>query len=193
VLGRSDFAIVPFVALGRLDKNEFGTERASIVKRVGEKVTAVKPGDRVCASLFGAIKTYVYRDEGDVLMIPDSMSMKEACGVINPTLTAWYSLRDVARLIKEDKILIHSAAGGTGQLAVQIAKMVGAEIFVTVGHDHKKQLLIDEYDIPASHIFYSRDLSFAEGVMPVTKGYGVDVVLNSLVGEGLRVSWDCIA
>ena len=52
---------------------------------------------------------------------------------------------------------------------------------------------MDEYDIPASHIFYSRDLSFAQSVMPVTNGYGVDVVLNSLVGEGLRASWDCIA
>jgi NADPH:quinone reductase-like Zn-dependent oxidoreductase/ubiquinone/menaquinone biosynthesis C-methylase UbiE len=182
-----------FVALGRLDENEFGTDCAGIIKRVGSKVTAVKPGDRVCASFFDAIKTYVYRDESDVLKIPDSISMEEACGVINPVLTAWYSLIDVARLTKDDKILIHSASGGTGQLAVQIAKMVGAEIFATVGYEHKKQLLMDEYGIPASHIFYSRDLSFAQGVMRVTNGYGVDVVLNSLTGEGLRASWDCVA
>jgi NADPH:quinone reductase-like Zn-dependent oxidoreductase len=182
-----------FVALGRLDENEFGTDCAGIVKRVGSKVTAVKPGDRVCASFFEAIKTYVYRDESDVLKVPDSMSLEEACGVINPALTAWYSLVDVARLTKDDKILIHSAAGGTGQLAVQIAKMVGAEIFVTVGYEHKKKLLMEEYGIPADHIFYSRDLSFAQGVMRVTKGYGVDVVLNSLTGEGLRASWDCVA
>jgi NADPH:quinone reductase-like Zn-dependent oxidoreductase len=155
-----------FVALGRLDENEFGTDCAGIVKRVGSKVTAVKPGDRVCASFFEAIKTYVYRDESDVLKVPDSMSLEEACGVINPALTAWYSLVDVARLTKDDKILIHSAAGGTGQLAVQIAKMVGAEIFVTVGYEHKKKLLMEEYGIPADHIFYSRDLSYArdEGI-----------------------------
>ncbi|KAF2868562.1 polyketide synthase PksD [Massariosphaeria phaeospora] len=182
-----------FVALGRLDENEFGTDCAGIVKRVGEGVTGLEAGDRVCTSFFGAMKTYVYREESDVLKIPDTLSMEAACGVINPALTAWYSLIDVARLTKDDKILIHSAAGGTGQLAIQIAKMVGAEIFATVGYGHKKQLLKDEYDIPASHIFYSRDLSFAKGVMRMTNGYGVDVVLNSIVGEGLRASWDCIA
>ncbi|KAH8722886.1 polyketide synthase PksD [Phaeosphaeriaceae sp. PMI808] len=182
-----------FVALGRLDETEFGTDCAGIVTRVGEGVAGLKPGDRVCTSFFGAVKTYVYREECDVLKIPDNLSMEAACGVINPALTAWYSLIDVARLTKDDKILIHSAAGGTGQLAIQIAKMVGAEIFVTVGYDHKKQLLMEEYDIPASHIFYSRNTSFAHGVMRVTNGYGVDVVLNSLVGEGLRASWDCMA
>ncbi|KAF2829294.1 polyketide synthase PksD [Ophiobolus disseminans] len=92
-----------------------------------------------------------------------------------------------------EKILIHAASGATGQLAIQIAKMVGAEVFVTVGFDYKKQHLIDQYGIPADHIFYSRNTTFAKGIMRVTNGYGVDVVLNSLVGEGLRASWECVA
>lgn len=127
-----------FVALGQLDENEFGTDCTGIVRRIGEGVTGLKPGDRVCAPFFGAIKTYVYREESDMLKIPDALSMEAACGVINPALTAWYSLIDVARLTKDDKILIHSAAGGTGQLAIQVAKMVGAEIFATVGYNHKE-------------------------------------------------------
>ncbi|KAF1852053.1 polyketide synthase PksD [Cucurbitaria berberidis CBS 394.84] len=182
-----------FSALGRLDENEFGTDCAGIVKRVGSQCNQLRPGDRVCTSSFGCMRTYVHCDELDAFKIPETLSVEEACGVINPVMTAWYSLVDVARLKKGEKILIHAASGATGQVAIQVAQMIGAEVFATVGYDHKKQLLIDDYGIPASNIFYSRDLSFVQGVMRMTDGYGVDVVLNSLVGEGLRASWECVA
>jgi NADPH:quinone reductase-like Zn-dependent oxidoreductase len=110
-----------------------------------------------------------------------------------PGSTAYYALIDVARLRKGEKILIHSATGSTGQMAIWIAKMQGAEIFATVGFDEKKKLLVEEFGIPEDHIFYSRNTSFAQGVMRVTKGYGVDVVLNSLSGDSLRASWECVA
>lgn len=182
-----------FGALGRLDENEFGTDCAGVVSRVGPRCAAFRPGDRVCTSQFGCMRTYVRATESDLIRVPDSLSLEEACGVINPGMTAWYSLIEVARLQKGEKVLIHAASGATGQVAIQVAQMVGAEIYATLGYDHKKQLLIDEYGIPASNIFYSRDLSFAQGIMRVTGGYGVDVVLNSLVGEGLRSSWECVA
>ena len=182
-----------FGALGRLDENDFGTDCAGLVKRVGAQCTQLRPGDRVGTSIFGCMRTYVHCDEADVFKIPDSLSVEEACGVINPVMTAWYALVDVARLQKGERILIHAASGGTGQVAIQVAQMLGAEVFATVGYDHKKQLLIKEYSIPASNIFYSRDLSFAEGIMRATNGYGIDVVLNSLVGEGLKSSWECVA
>lgn len=138
---------------------------------------------------------YPRGDEQAVVKIPPSVSFEEACAVINPTVTAWHSLVELARISQGEKILIHAASGATGQLAIQIAQMVGAEVFATVGYDHKKQLLINQYGIPADHIFYSRsnNATFAKGIMRMTNGYGVDVVLNSLVGEGLRASWECIA
>ncbi|KAI0403402.1 hypothetical protein F4802DRAFT_599203 [Xylaria palmicola] len=69
----------------------------------------------------------------------------------------------------------------------------GAEIFVTVGYEEKKDLLMELFGIPATHIFYSRNPSFAQGVMRATGGRGVDVVLNSLSGDKLVASWECIA
>lgn len=78
-------------------------------------------------------------------------------------------------------------------MALWIAKWVGAEIFATVGSSDKKHLLMDKFNIPATHIFYSRNTSFAQGIMRLTGGYGVDVVLNSPSGDGLRASWECIA
>lgn len=182
-----------FYALGRLDEGEFGSDCAGIVTRVGSKCMSVKPGDRVGMVTFGCMRTYVRSEEWAVAPIPDSVSFEEACAVMNPTYTAWHCLMEVARLRKGEKILIHSASGATGQLAIQLAQMVGAEVFATVGYDEKKQLLIDLYGIPADNIFYSRNTSFAKGIMRVTNGYGVDVVLNSLVGEGLMASWECIA
>jgi NADPH:quinone reductase-like Zn-dependent oxidoreductase/SAM-dependent methyltransferase len=182
-----------FLALGRLDEDDFGADCAGIVTRVGGEVQSVKVGDRVCMQTTDGMKTYPRANEWTTAKIADSVSFEDACAVIIPGMTALQSLIEVARLQKGEKVLIHSASGGTGQLAVQIAQMVGAEVFATVGYDHKKQLLMDEYGVPADHIFYSRDANFARGVMRTTNGYGVDVVLNSLVGESLRVSWECIA
>ncbi|KAK6216060.1 hypothetical protein LQW54_003834 [Pestalotiopsis sp. IQ-011] len=182
-----------FFALGRLDEGEFGSDCAGIVTRVGSSCTTVRPGDRVAMAVFGCMRTYARNEEWAVVPIADSVTFEEACAVMNPGYTAWQCLIEVARLRKGETVLIHSASGATGQLAIQIAQMVGAEVFATVGYDSKKQLLIDLYNIPADHIFYSRDVSFAKGVLRMTDGRGVDVVLNSLFGEGLIASWECVA
>ena len=80
-----------------------------------------------------------------------------------------------------------------GQVAIQIAQHLGAEVFATVGSSEKRRLIQETYGITDDHIFNSRDLTFAKGVMRCTKGQGVDVVLNSLAGEALRQTWECIA
>jgi NADPH:quinone reductase-like Zn-dependent oxidoreductase len=184
-----------FGAVGRLDNPGFGSDCAGIVTRVGPQCKLVRPGDHVCMCIWDCMRMFPRSDEQTVVKIPSSVSFEEACAVIIPGMTAWHSLIELARLGHGEKVLIHSASGATGQLAIQIAQMVGAEVFATVGYDDKKQLLIEKYNIPEDHIFYSRsnNTTFAKGIMRMTNGYGVDVVLNSLVGQGLRASWDCIA
>ena len=88
---------------------------------------------------------------------------------------------------------IHSGAGGTGQTAIQIAQSIRSEIFVTVSSEEKLLLLMDVYHIPSDHIFYSRDTSFAQDIMRTTHNRGVDVILNSLSGDNLVASWECMA
>ncbi|KAK3937139.1 hypothetical protein QBC46DRAFT_294875 [Diplogelasinospora grovesii] len=186
-----------FVALGRLEGDDLGYDCAGVVARVGSAVdpavTGIRVGDRVCGSSLGCMRTYPRALARTVSKMPDALSFEAAASIISPGITAYYSLVDVARLRRGEKILIHSASGSTGQMAVWIAKMLGAEIFATVGFDDKKQLLMELFGIPADHIFYSRNTSFAKGVMRVTRGRGVDVVLNSLSGDGLRASWECMA
>ncbi|RYP05737.1 hypothetical protein DL764_003595 [Monosporascus ibericus] len=118
-------------------------------------------------------------------------SYQVACATtaINPGMTAFHALINVARLQTGEKIAIRSAAGSTGHMAIWIAKHVGA----TVGFNEKKQLPIHAFEIDADHIFYSRDGSFAQGIKRITNGYRVDGILNSLSSDSLRASWACIA
>ncbi|GAW24702.1 hypothetical protein ANO14919_142930 [Xylariales sp. No.14919] len=183
-----------YVALGRLDDGDLGGDCAGVVTRVGSECNSgLQRGDRVCMISPGCMRAYPRAIESSVLKLPDGLSFEAAASMVAPGITAYYSLVDVARLRKGEKVLIHSAAGSTGQLAIWIAKLRGAEIFATVGFDEKKQFLMEHFGIPDDHIFYSRNTSFAQGIMRVTNGYGVDVVLNSLSGDGLRASWECIA
>ncbi|MCJ1263259.1 hypothetical protein MMC22_003129 [Lobaria immixta] len=92
-----------------------------------------------------------------------------------------------------EAVLIHSASGGTGQSAIQIAKYIGVEVYATVSSDIKKKWIQDLYEIPENHIFCSRNTAFAEKIVRMTQGRGVDVVLNTLSDEGLVASWECIA
>ncbi|KAH7333356.1 hypothetical protein BKA65DRAFT_404016 [Rhexocercosporidium sp. MPI-PUGE-AT-0058] len=90
-------------------------------------------------------------------------------------------------------VLIHSACGGLGIAAIHLSKMVGAEIYCTVGNEEKRSYLICQFGIPDDHIFDSRSDSFLPDVMNATNGVGVDIVLNSLSGPLLHASWRCVA
>ncbi|KAJ2985763.1 hypothetical protein NUW58_g5359 [Xylaria curta] len=181
------------ILLGKLHKTTLGCECAGIVTRVGANCTDIHPGDRVCAAVMGCCNTHVRCHRQAVVKIPDSLSMAEAASLPITCVTAYYSLVVLANLQKQDSILIHCAAGGTGQMMLQVAQAVEAEVYVTVGTAEKKRLIHDLYGVPVARIFNSRDTTFARGIFRATNGRGVDVIVNSLSGESLRASWECIA
>ncbi|KAA8651304.1 Type I Polyketide synthases (Type I PKS) [Aspergillus tanneri] len=181
------------IALGRIPGNSFGFECSGTVSQMGHEVRNMKIGDRVCASAIGSYQTYTRCKASDAILIPSSMSFVDAAALPVVFTTAFYALVHVAHIQKGESILIHSAAGGTGQAAIQVAKMFDAEIFVTVGSDEKKSLLMNTYQIHEDHIFDSRNTSFVKGIERMTTNRGVDVVLNSLSGDLLVESWQCIA
>ncbi|KAL0265422.1 hypothetical protein SLS55_001389 [Diplodia seriata] len=96
-------------------------------------------------------------------------------------------------MAKGESILIHSGAGAFGMAAITIAQRAGATVYTTVSTEEKAQLLVRELGLKREHIFHSRDASFVGDVGAVTGGRGVDVVLNSLVGDLMHASWECIA
>lgn len=179
--------------MGQIPDELLGFDASGIVRRVGSGVTKFKIGDKVAMYGHGAHRT-IHRSRADYCeLIPEGLSFEQAATIPVVHGTAWYGLVQLARVKEGQSILIHAAAGGVGQAAIQIAKHFGMEIFATVGSEVKRKLLRETYGIPEDHMFNSRDLSFVKGVKRMTEGRGVDVILNSLSGEALRQTWYCIA
>jgi acyl transferase domain-containing protein/NADPH:quinone reductase-like Zn-dependent oxidoreductase/SAM-dependent methyltransferase len=170
-----------------------GLEGAGVVRRVGPKVKDFKPGDRVAAMEHNMLSTLLIANEIMCVKIPDSLSFIDAATMFTVYATVQQSLITVGQLKKGESLLIHSACGGVGLAAIQIARMIGAEIYATVGSEEKAQYLVKNCNIPRNRIFNSRDNSFVEGVYRETNGKGVDQVLNSLSGELLHETWKCVA
>ncbi|TLD11793.1 hypothetical protein PspLS_11646 [Pyricularia sp. CBS 133598] len=181
-------------SMGLIPMSVLGQEGSGIVERLGsEAVGRFKVGDRVSFLGVGTHATKVRVDHNIVARIPDAMTFQEAACIPVCYTTAYHALVNLGRLAKGKSVLIHAAAGGVGQAAVQIAKHLGATVYVTVGSEAKRRLLMTSYGIPEDRIFNSRDASFAKGILRVTNGRGVDCVLNSLSGELLRASWEVLA
>lgn len=181
------------IAMGHLVNEHIGIECSGVVTQVESSVTHVKPGDRVCAIAEGSFASLIRCHESTVSPIDDSLSFETASTIPVIWSTAYYSLIHVARLEEGESVLIHAAAGGVGQAAIILAQMVGAKVYVTVGSAEKKEYIMSHYNIPEVQIFFSRDTSFADQVQAATGGRGVDVVLNSLAGDALLATWQCVA
>lgn len=181
------------MAMGQVEYEAPGLECAGFVTAVGKSVTNVTIGDRVSCFAFGAFSNLVRSEAIAVQRIPDYMSWELAASLPVTYCTAYYSVHHAARVVKGETVLIHAASGGLGQAMIELCQAVGAEIFATVGTVQKKALLMEQFEIPEDHIFSSRDVSFAKGIMSKTKGRGVDVIMNSVAGEMLRITWECIA
>ncbi|KAI6092718.1 PKS01 highly reducing polyketide synthase [Hypoxylon rubiginosum] len=179
--------------MGQIPDALLGFDAAGVIIRVGSGVTKFRVGDRVAMCGHGAHRTVHRSKAGFCQLLPDNLTFEQAASIPVVHGTAWYGLVHQARVKKGQSILIHTAAGGVGQAAIQVAQHYEMDIYATVGSEAKRALLRDTYGIADDHIFSSRDLSFVQGVKRMTNGRGVDVVLNSLAGEALRQSWYCIA
>lgn len=183
------------VAMGQVRGEAMGFECSGFVSRVGAGAAAqgFKAGDRVAVLLRGHYSNRVRLHWTSAVHIPEDMTFEVAASIPMSFTTAYVSLFDMANLRKGESVLIHAASGGFGQAAILLAQSVGAEIFVTIGTEMKRDFIIKRYGVHPDHIFFSRDTSFAAGVVSATQGRGVDVVLNTLAGALLQESFNCIA
>ncbi len=121
-------------------------------------------------------------DERFVARKPAHLSFEQAATIPIAFLTAYYSLHTLGRMQQGERVLIHSGTGGVGLAAVQLALKAGAIVFATAGSPEKRALLAA---LGVPHVMDSRSLAFADEVMGLTDGEGVDIVLNSLSGEAI--------
>jgi acyl transferase domain-containing protein/NADPH:quinone reductase-like Zn-dependent oxidoreductase/NAD(P)-dependent dehydrogenase (short-subunit alcohol dehydrogenase family)/ubiquinone/menaquinone biosynthesis C-methylase UbiE len=170
------------MALGRYPGpgDLFGYECAGRVVRLGEGVDRFHVGQRVMAVGPGSFSSFTTLSADRIIPIPESLRYAEAAGLPSAFLTAQYALCRLDRISGGERVLIHAAAGGVGLAAVQLAQRAGAEIFATAGSPEKRAYL---KSLGVPHVMDSRSLDFAAGIMEITGGRGVDLVLNSLSGE----------
>ncbi|WP_326645235.1 SDR family NAD(P)-dependent oxidoreductase [Streptosporangium sp. NBC_01755] len=178
-------------ALGRLPdeaaggpnhESLYGFDCAGVVTEVGADVRDLRPGDRVFAGVPNALASLVVVDRRCVSRIPDGMDYTAAATLPVAFLTVRLALADRTMLSQGEVVLLHGATGGVGLAALQHARLVGAKVIATAGTADKRDLL---RALGVEHVLDSRGLGFAGEVMAITGGRGVDVVLNSLAGEGL--------
>jgi acyl transferase domain-containing protein/NADPH:quinone reductase-like Zn-dependent oxidoreductase/acyl carrier protein len=160
-----------------------GMELAGVVRAVGARVTDLQVGDEVIAFAPASFAERVVTAASAVARKPDAWSFHAAATVPTTFFTAYYALHHLARLEEGERLLVHGAAGGVGLAAIQIARAAGAEVFATVGSDVKRDVV---RLLGADHVLDSRSLAFADDILELTDGAGVDVVLNSLAGEAIN-------
>jgi acyl transferase domain-containing protein len=168
-----------------------GFEYAGYVAAVGEGVSDFKIGDAVVGAVPGSLASHVTVGADTVFAAPPGLTLEQAAALPTVFMTAYYALIHCAKLKAGERVLIHAAAGGVGQAALQVARAIGAEVCVTA--NPAKWEFLRSQGGTYLYIGNSRDLVFAEQIPAATGGKGVDVVLNSLNGEFIPKSFDVLA
>lgn len=173
-----------------IDARIFGDEVAGEVLAVGSAVKHLAVGDHVFGLAHFGLATHTLARAADVRKMPKGLSYEEAATIPVVFMTAWYALNNIARMKAGEMILVHAGAGGVGMAAIQIAHHLGAEVIASAGSATKRALL---KTMGVKHVIDSRRGDFAESVMELTNGRGVDVVLNALASEAIPMGLSCLA
>ena len=163
-----------------------GIEGAGEVIAVGAGVAGLEPGARVIGAGIagGAFAEYMVLPAAAALRVPGGWADEQALGLAVSSPTALAALRPLGSLMAGETVLIHAAAGGTGQTAVTIAKHYGATVIAAAAlgkHDTVRAL-------GADHVLDSRSPDLAGEVLRLTGGTGVDLVLESVGGATFEAS-----
>ena len=170
-----------------------GAEASGTVVDLGANVTEVKIGDRVAYGISNGHGSYAELQAlpaWHLYKIPQSIAFEDAAAIMLQGMTAHYLTHSTYGVKPEDTVLIHAAAGGTGLLLVQLAKMRGARVFGTVSTDAKAQLA---QTAGADRTINYAEQDFAAEIRKLTDGKGVNVVYDSVGQATFEKSLDCLA
>ncbi|HEY3482791.1 MAG TPA: zinc-binding dehydrogenase, partial [Streptomyces sp.] len=161
-----------------------GFEAAGEVVAVGEAVTAPRVGARVIGVADGAFAEYAVLPAAAAVPVPPGWTEQQALGLVVNWPTALAALKPLGGIAAGDVVLIHAAAGGTGQAAVRIAKHYGATVIAAASPAKHETVL----ELGADHVIDSLSGDLAAEVRELTGGSGVDVVLESAGGATFAAS-----
>lgn len=167
-----------------------GMDLAGVIEAVGADVTAFKTGDEVYGMAGGigghqgSLANYIAVDADLLAHKPRNLSMREAAALPLIFITAWEGLVDRANVRAGHRVLVQGGAGGVGQIAVQIAKARGAQVFAT--GSAKSLEIIKSFG--ATAIDYQRQLP-ADYLEQYTDDEGFDIVYDTVGGATLDASF----
>src|SRR3954452_7695411 len=168
-----------------------GTEVAGVVTATGPGVPGELVGRRVIAFVHGGYAEYAVAREDLLSELPANLDFAVAVSFLVQGVTAWQLLRDCGRLEAGQSVLVHSAAGGVGTLAGQLARTLGAAtVIATAGNPEKCALALE---LGADVALDYSEGDWPERVLEATGGRGVNVVLDAVGGEIGELSLGCLA
>lgn len=155
-----------------------GTEGAGTIEAIGDGVTGFKPGDRVAWTMArGSYAEYSVVPATALVHVPESISLRDAAASMLQGMTAHYLTHSTFPLEKGQTALVHAAAGGTGRLIVQMAKLRGARVIATAGSPAKAKVA---REAGADEVILYNDADFHAEVKRLTDGAGVHVVYDGV-------------
>ncbi|HSU15298.1 medium chain dehydrogenase/reductase family protein [Longimicrobium sp.] len=167
-----------------------GYEVAGTVDRVGAGVTDFREGDRVGSTTrFGGYSDVVCVPAAQAQRLPDALSFEKAAAIPVNYITAWLMLVTLGNVREGDRVLVHAAAGGVGQAALQICRWKGAEVIGTASASKHARLR----EMGVAHCIDYRTQDFLAETKRVTGGRGVDIALDAVGGESFRKSYRALA
>ena len=168
-----------------------GLEVSGVIDNIGPGMDPELIGQNVCALIAGGgYAEYVVAPLPQVLPIPKGLSMIEAAAIPETTFTVWTNMVRIGKLKKGESILIHGGTSGIGTTAIQIAKALGATVYATAGSDEKVQRC---RDLGADAVINYRSEDFADRVLELTDGRGVDAILDLVCAAYLDRNLSCLA
>jgi len=168
-----------------------GYEVAGVVDAVGNDVADITEGIRVLALLpsYGGYGDTVIIPASEAVPIPDKLTFEKAAAIPVNYLTAWLLLIKLANVEPGEHVLLHSAAGGVGQAAVQLCRWKGARVIGTASPAKHSRLR----ELGVEHCIDSQTSDFESEVQRLTNGRGVDVALDAVGGKSFSRSYGCLA
>lgn len=162
-----------------------GIDAAGVVESVGEDVTGIGVGARVYLSgtVSGAYAEQALCEEYQVHPLPDKVSFAQGAAINIPYVTAYRALFQLAKSTPGEIILVHGASGGVGIAAVQLARAAGMQVIGTGGSERGRNLVIEQ---GAHHVLDHRAPNYLDQIQALTKGRGVDVILEMLANINLE-------
>ncbi|MBM3754351.1 MAG: quinone oxidoreductase [Acidobacteria bacterium] len=167
-----------------------GMEASGVVEAIGEGVTEVAPDDRVAYAMQrGSYAQYAVVPAWQLVKVPEKLTLDRAAAVMLQGMTAHYLTHSTFPLQQGQSCLVHAAAGGAGQMVVQLAKKRGARVIATVGSESKAELA---RDAGADEVILYNSQDWVAETRKLTEGKGVDVVYDSVGAATFEGSLNCL-